>query len=475
MPCILPATWSDAEAALWARIRAHPFEHPDRALDFTRRLARDRDWSLAFARAAVEAYRQFCFLACTGREPVTPSEEVDEVWHLHLTYSRDYWEVWCGAVLRTALHHEPTSGGPVEDARYAHQYAATLARHEAYFGPPDPALWPGTGERFGRRPRYRTVDTRRSLVIPRSILRLPRLGRVLLPGLAGTLLLAPRPALALPLNPLDWPGTPFLWLDATLAAGALLVGIVARARCRQAVRSTPDADLGLPDLAYLAGGPDRVADVTALALHTSGAGRIDPPRGIWIDARGIALPSDLAPFRPPDGLTTRAQLMGRLTAPTERLAERLAARGLCPSAEQRRRTLVVSLGAVALVLALGLAKVAWVAGTGRPVGYLVGLMIATVIAATFLHIRPITCTTAGAQALERHRARHARSARAPLRHEIPFAFALGGAAALAGTELASLRRFFVTDSGGGDGSGSGGDGGSGGGGGCGGCGGGGGD
>ena len=122
MPCILPATWSDAEAALWARIRAHPFEHPDRALDFTRRLARDRDWSLAFARAAVEAYRQFCFLACTGREPVTPSEEVDEVWHLHLTYSRDYWEVWCGAVLRTALHHEPTSGGPVEDARYAHQY-----------------------------------------------------------------------------------------------------------------------------------------------------------------------------------------------------------------------------------------------------------------------------------------------------------------------------------------------------------------
>jgi hypothetical protein len=34
-------------------------------------------------------------------------------------------------------------------------------------------------------------------------------------------------------------------------------------------------------------------------------------------------------------------------------------------------------------------KIAWVAGTGRPVGYLVGLMIATVVAATFLHIRPV--------------------------------------------------------------------------------------
>ncbi len=218
-----------------------------------------------------------------------------------------------------------------------------------------------------------------------------------------------------------------------------------------------------------------MADVTALALHTSGAGRIDPPRGIWVAARGIALPPDIAPFRPPDGLTTRDQLMRSLAGPTDRLAARLAARGLCPSADQRRGTLVTSLGAVALVLALGLAKVAWVAGTGRPVGYLVALMIATVIAATVIHLRPITCTTAGAQALDRHRARHARAARAPLRHEIPFAVALGGAAALAGTELASLRRFFVTDGGGGDGGGSGGDGGGGGGNGCGGCGGGGGD
>ncbi|WP_279358532.1 TIGR04222 domain-containing membrane protein [Methylobacterium indicum] len=470
MPSILPATWSAAETALWERIRSHPFEHPDQVLDFTRRLARDRDWSLAFARAAVEAYRRFCFLACTSGEPVTPSEEVDEVWHLHLTYSRDYWEVWCGAVLRTALHHNPTSGGPAEQGRYARQYAATLARHEAYFGPPDPALWPGTGERFGRRPRYRIVDTRRSLVVAR-----PRLGRRLLPALAGAILLAPRPALALPLNPLDWPGPPFLWLDGILAAGALLVGVVLRARCRQAVRMVPSSDLGLPELAYLAGGPDRVADVTALALHTCGAGNIDPPRGLWVSARGIALPPDIEAFRPPDGLATRGQLMRRLAGPTERLAERLAARGLCPSAAQRRRTLVVSLSAVALVLALGLAKVGWVAGTGRPVGYLVGLMIATVIAAVVIHIRPITCTTAGAQALDRHRARHARAARAPLRHEIPFAFALGGAAALVGTEFASLRRFFVTDSGGGDGSGSAGDGGSGGGGGCGGCGGGGGD
>ncbi|MGF3026614.1 TIGR04222 domain-containing membrane protein [Methylobacterium aquaticum] len=465
MPCIGPATWSADEAALWARIRAHPFETPGQALDFTRRLARDRGWSLAFARAAVAAYRRFCFLACLGGDPVTPSEEVDEVWHLHLTYSRDYWDVWCADVLRRPLHHDPTAGGPQEQARYARQYAATLARHEAYFGPPDPALWPGTAERFGGRLRYRIVDTRRAFVIPR-----PRLGgRALAALIAGTIL-APRPALALPLNPLDWPAAPFLWLDGLVAAAVLLFAVILRARCRRSTRSAPHEDLGVPDLAYLTGGPARVADVTALTLHQFGAGVIDPSRQrIRIAARGVALPPAFDAFRPPDGLTSRDALQRWLARPTERLADRLAARGLCPPAELRRRTHAATVGAVMLALGLGAAKIAWVAGTGRPVGFLIVLMLVTGILAVLIHRRPLTSTVAGRQAVARHRTRYARAARAPLRHEIAFAVALGGAAALAGTDFAPLRRFFAQ----GDGGGSGGDGGGdGGGSGCGGCGGG---
>ena len=95
------------EEALWARIAAHPFEDA-RALDFTGRLAADMGWSRAQAKGAVEEYRRFCFLAVTGTEPATPSEEVDAVWHLHLTYSRDYWSVWCPQVLERPLHR-PTS------------------------------------------------------------------------------------------------------------------------------------------------------------------------------------------------------------------------------------------------------------------------------------------------------------------------------------------------------------------------------
>ncbi len=110
-------------------------------------------------------------------EPVTPSEEVDEVWHLHLTYSRDYWEVWCGLVLGRPLHHDPAGGGGAEQSRLHAQYAATLARYEAYFGPSPEAYWPGTQRRFVR-PRFVMVDRQRHHVIPRP----SQLGRRILGG-----------------------------------------------------------------------------------------------------------------------------------------------------------------------------------------------------------------------------------------------------------------------------------------------------
>ena len=158
--------WSVPLRALLERIEAHSFDPAD-ALSFTRRLARDHGWSLPFAEGAVREYGRFCFLAVAIAGPVTPSEEVDEVWHLHLTYSRDYWTVWCADVLRKDLHHDPTKGGPAEETRFRSQYARTLAQYEAFFGPPPPRFWPATHQRFGDRPRFRVLDTHGSIVLPR--------------------------------------------------------------------------------------------------------------------------------------------------------------------------------------------------------------------------------------------------------------------------------------------------------------------
>lgn len=158
--------WRPDLVSLWQRIEQHDFE-PDQALNFTRRLARDKSWTMAFARGAVGEYRRFCLLTMSGSGVMTPSEEVDEVWHQHLTYSRDYWDVWCGAVLRSRLHHDPTEGGPEQDRYFRTRYPATLAAYERFFGPPPEQFWPATHVRFGARPRFRTVDAARWLAMPR--------------------------------------------------------------------------------------------------------------------------------------------------------------------------------------------------------------------------------------------------------------------------------------------------------------------
>lgn len=155
--------WMPQHRELWERIERHNFE-PDQPFNFLARLARDRGWTLMQARTAVEAYRRFCFLATVSSSPMTPSEAVDEVWHQHLIYSRDYWDIWCGQVLRKPLHHDPTPGGPEAQRLYRMQYARTLALHERFFGPPSAELWPATHERFDSRPRNRIPDLMRFVV-----------------------------------------------------------------------------------------------------------------------------------------------------------------------------------------------------------------------------------------------------------------------------------------------------------------------
>jgi hypothetical protein len=111
---------------------------------------------------------------------LTPSQEVDEVWHQHLIHTRDYWQQFCPQVLGIALHHGPTRGGQAEKRRYREQYARTLAAYERWFGPPPLVFWPASRERFANPGRIRRVDLRRHLVLPRP----------LLPGRRGLLLVS---------------------------------------------------------------------------------------------------------------------------------------------------------------------------------------------------------------------------------------------------------------------------------------------
>jgi hypothetical protein len=158
------------DSALWHRIAAHEIGPADASLTFAARLARENRWSAAHAERVIGEYRRFCYLAMTAGHQVTPSDAVDQAWHLHLTYSRDYWEVFCPAVLAAPLHHGPTQGGPVERTRYYRQYADTLAAYEAAFGEAAPAdIWPSANRRFSVDPKGVRVNFFDDIVLKRRV------------------------------------------------------------------------------------------------------------------------------------------------------------------------------------------------------------------------------------------------------------------------------------------------------------------
>ena len=173
-----------ADHPIWVALDHYRIGPKDAALSFAARLARENGWTAGKAERVIEEYKRFCFLAATAESEMTPSDAVDQAWHLHLTYSRDYWERFCPNVLGRPLHHGPTAGGSEERHRYYEQYAETLKRYEQVFSAPAPAdLWPTAGQRLIEDPRARRLHPRDGYFITR-----PQAAFALL--LAGTLFAA---------------------------------------------------------------------------------------------------------------------------------------------------------------------------------------------------------------------------------------------------------------------------------------------
>ena len=157
------------DADLWQRLEAHRIGPADASLSFADRLARENRWSADHAARVILEYKRFCYLARTAApgEQVTPSDAVDQAWHLHLTYSRDYWGEFCPTVLGADLHHGSTAGGQVERARYYDQYAATLKAYEEAFGEAPPAdIWPDARRRFEVDPAAFRINPSDAVILP---------------------------------------------------------------------------------------------------------------------------------------------------------------------------------------------------------------------------------------------------------------------------------------------------------------------
>ena len=143
---------SDKESeplALWKMIQEFEVDDSSSPMTFTDRLARENGWTHEFAIRAILEYKKFIFLICISNQPLTPSDEVDQVWHLHLLYTHSYWKEFCGAVLQKEIHHGPTKGGQTEQTKFTNWYLRTLDLYRSNFNqdPPDD-IWPSEAKRF---------------------------------------------------------------------------------------------------------------------------------------------------------------------------------------------------------------------------------------------------------------------------------------------------------------------------------------
>ena len=174
---------TDSQRQRWQQLQAFEFDPPGAIIRFEDKLLSATGWTRHFAAVAIAEYRRFLLLAATAGHKVSPPPIVDQVWHLHLLYTRNYWDDLCPNVLGFHLHHEPATGAAGNAEALDDAYECTLASYATTFGHAPPAdVWHA-------RPRgslYQVVDVSRFVCMRRERWRLVV---ALLWAMVGTLLM----------------------------------------------------------------------------------------------------------------------------------------------------------------------------------------------------------------------------------------------------------------------------------------------
>ncbi|MFE6616116.1 TIGR04222 domain-containing membrane protein [Amycolatopsis sp. NPDC057786] len=242
------------------------------------------------------------------------------------------------------------------------------------------------------------------------------------------------------------PGPTFLAIYGALIVFPVVVGLVWTIAVKLGAKS-PRATVSGPaptvyELAYLAGGPDRVVDTAIAALVDRGTLRVSSSKQLQLTGPEPADPIEKAVAkgaRPGYNATTRGiRDRLRMSGPMQALAKGLEERGLVVADRSPRIRRVVYFLYLA-VLVLGVVRlIAGIAGD-RPVGFLIPLLIsavfATVISRALKNKRPgPRPTSEGGRILHRARSAHGRERKRGIPNGPGYAGAagaglLGGAAA----------------------------------------------
>ncbi len=156
---------TDSQQKHWEAIKRFELDEPEASLSFTDRLARENGWTVEYSLRAILEYKKFIFLLTISNHPLTPSDQVDQVWHLHLLYTQSYWEDFCENTVKRKIHHGPTKGGSTEKEKFTNWYEKTKTFYLETFkieAPKD--IWPSSEIRFSEI-EFQRVNIKRNWVI----------------------------------------------------------------------------------------------------------------------------------------------------------------------------------------------------------------------------------------------------------------------------------------------------------------------
>ncbi|WP_196888672.1 glycine-rich domain-containing protein [Aureivirga sp. CE67] len=156
------------EKDLWKKIVDFELDDPDSDYNFTDKLCRENNWTYDFAIRAILEYKKFIFLVCISDFHLAPSDEVDQVWHLHLLYTYSYWTEMCKEILKREIHHGPTKGKN-EKEHFTDLYEETKERYREVFKFEPPIdIWPSSQDRF-HYIHFVRVNMHKNWVVPKKI------------------------------------------------------------------------------------------------------------------------------------------------------------------------------------------------------------------------------------------------------------------------------------------------------------------
>ena len=154
---------------IWLKIRGLELDDGISQLTFSKKLARENRWAHWFALEVIDEYKKFLYLMAQAGHPVTPSIQVDQAWHLHLIYTRLYWDDFAKD-MPFEPHHDPSKGGMAENDKFTDWYSKTLESYQRIFGMDPPVnIWPDPKERFRENQSWQWLDMSQHIILDQKM------------------------------------------------------------------------------------------------------------------------------------------------------------------------------------------------------------------------------------------------------------------------------------------------------------------